>query len=105
MKELIFRLTVDMGQAGNSPDRDQSGKKSRNLGYASSQLSHVRFSVLKVHAFCMDKGKWRKLAVYSLRRNGKRKGKKHFRWSDEMHSSLIECLTNYKVSCEFTNTD
>ena len=35
MKELIFRLTVDMGEAGNSPDRYQSGKKSRDLGYAS----------------------------------------------------------------------
>ena len=35
----------------------------------------------------------------------KRKENKHFRWSDEMHSSLNECLRSYKVSCEFTNTD
>ena len=35
------------------------------------------------------------------------KTRSHFRRSDEMHSSLIECLTciSYKVSCEFTNTD
>ena len=27
-------------------------------------------------------------------------------WSnDEMQSSLDECLTSYKVTCEFTNTD
>ena len=47
----------------------------------------------------------RKLVLNPEQRNGKRKGKKHFRWSDEMHSSLIESLTSYKVSCEFTNTD
>ena len=35
----------------------------------------------------------------------KEEGKRHFRWSDEMHSSLNECLRSYKVSCEFTNTD
>ena len=33
----------------------------------------------------------------------KEEGKNNFRWSDEMHSSLNECLTSYKVSCEFTN--
>ena len=31
--------------------------------------------------------------------------KKYFRWSDDMHSALIECLANYKVHCEFNNTD
>lgn len=31
--------------------------------------------------------------------------KMFFRWNDKMHSSLIECLKNYKISCEFNNTD
>ena len=45
--------------------------------------------------------------VSSELRGKKRKeeGKTHFRRSDEMHSSLNECLRSYKVSCEFTNTD
>ena len=55
--------------------------------------------------FYIDKRKWWKLVLNSEERNVKRKGKKHFRWSDEMHSSLNECLRSYKVSCEFTNTD
>ena len=33
----------------------------------------------------------------------KEEEKNNFRWSDEMHSSLNECLASYKVSCEFTN--
>ena len=49
--------------------------------------------LLKAHAFCTDKRKWRKLVLNSEERNVKRNGKKHLRWShDEMHSSLIECL-------------
>ena len=52
-----------------------------------------------------DKRKCQKSMLNPEQRNGKRKEKKHFRWYDEMHSSLIECLTGYKVSCEFTNTD
>ena len=46
--------------------------------------------------------------VNSELRGKKRKeegNKKHFRWSNEMHSSLNECLRSLKVSCEFTNTN
>ena len=31
--------------------------------------------------------------------------KKCFRWTDEMHTSLIEALKDYKVSCEYNNVD
>eukprot|EP00794_Sanderia_malayensis_P010301 gene10301-11364_t len=31
--------------------------------------------------------------------------KKVFRWTDEMHALLIECLADYKVTCEFNNVD
>lgn len=37
----------------------------------------------------MDERKLRKLVVNPEQRNVKRKGKEHFRWSDEMHLSLI----------------
>ena len=35
----------------------------------------------------------------------KKPTKKVFRWTDEMHSTLIEVLKEYKVSCEFNNVD
>ena len=48
------RLTVDMGQAGNSPGRDQSGKKCPDLGYASSQLSPCK--IFRVESACVLHG-------------------------------------------------
>ena len=94
--------------------RRHLGKKSRDLGYIGELTIGQHFFLgysarrdeilLKAHAFCMNKRKWRKLVLNPEERNVERNEKKHFRWShDEMHSSLIECLTNYKVSCEFTN--
>ena len=96
--------------------RRHLGKKSRDLGYI-GELTIVPCKhfflgysarrdeiLLKAHAFGINKRKWRKSVLNPEERNVERNEKKHFRWShDEMHSSLIECLTNYKVSCEFTN--
>ena len=31
--------------------------------------------------------------------------KKSFRFSEEMISSLVDCLSDYKVKCEFSNID
>ena len=61
--------------------------------------------MLKACVVYIDKRKWRKLVLNSEERNVKRKEKRHFRWSDEMHSSLNECFRSYIVSCELTNTD
>ena len=37
----------------------------------------------------------------SAKKRKEDKKKKCFRWTDEMHTSLIEALKEYKVSCEY----
>ena len=103
IKVLFWRLmTVYMGQGGQlAAPRSRQKEPGSRLG----ELTIVPYKhffparrdkiLLKARVFCIDKRKWRKLVLNpSEQRNGKRKEKKHFRWSDEMHPSLIECLTN-----------
>ena len=41
----------------------------------------------------------------SVKKHKEDEKKKCFWWTDEMHTSLIEALKDYKFSCEYNNID
>jgi hypothetical protein len=56
----------------------------------------------KAHAcIFFSRDKLKMAAEPSTKKRKEDEKKKCFRWTDEMHSSIIEAFKEYKVSCEY----